>query len=47
MANQLGKRFVCDKCGTQVLVTKAGEGEVVCCEQAMTMQQPRPLPSSD
>ncbi|MDP2952373.1 MAG: hypothetical protein Q8O76_03555 [Chloroflexota bacterium] len=47
MANQLGKRFVCDKCGTQVLVTKAGDGAVQCCEQAMTMQQPRPLPSSD
>jgi len=45
--NQLGKRFVCEVCGTQVLCTKSGEGTVVCCNKEMTLQQPRPLPSSD
>ena len=45
--NQLGKRFKCQVCGTEVLCTKAGEGAVVCCNQAMELQEPRPLPSSD
>ncbi len=45
--NQLGKRFRCEVCGTEVLCTKAGEGTVVCCEKEMTVQEPRPLPSSD
>ena len=47
MPNQLGKRFVCEVCGTQVLCTKSGEGAVICCDKEMTLQQPRPLPSSD
>jgi len=47
MANQLGKRYRCEKCSTEVLCTKQGEGAVVCCGQEMTEQQPRPLPSSD
>ncbi len=45
--NQLGKRFKCLSCGTEVLCTKAGEGTVNCCDQAMEIQEPRPLPSSD
>lgn len=45
--NQLGKRFKCDICGTEVLCTKAGEGTAVCCDKNMTPQEPRPLPSSD
>jgi len=45
--NQLGKRYHCEKCGTEVLCTKAGEGGVKCCDQEMTPLEPRPLPSSD
>ena len=45
--NQLGKRYRCEKCGTEVLCTKAGEGVVECDGQEMTPQEPRPLPSSD
>jgi len=45
--NQLGKRYRCEKCGTEVLCTKAGEGVAMCCDQEMTAQEPRPLPSSD
>jgi len=45
--NQLGKRFKCQVCGTEVLCTKAGEGTVLCCSKEMELQQPRPLPSSD
>ena len=47
MANQLGKRYVCAECGSSVLCTKSGEGEVCCCEAEMELQQPRKLPSSD
>ena len=47
MPNQLGKRFRCDVCGTEVLCVKAGEGTVQCDGQDMELQQPRPLPSSD
>jgi len=45
--NQLGKRFKCQVCGTEVLCTKAGEGAAACCGQKMELQEPRPLPSSD
>lgn len=47
MANQLGRRYECTVCGSTVLCTKAGEGEIHCCSQAMEIQQPRKLPSSD
>ncbi len=47
MPNLLGKRFVCENCGSQVLCTKAGEGAVHCCSAEMTLQQPKPLPSAD
>ena len=47
MANELGKRYRCQSCGTEVLCTKAGEGSAVCCDQAMEPVEPRPIPSSD
>jgi len=47
VANQLGKRYRCNKCGTEVLNTKAGDGAIVCCEEEMELQQPRAIPSSD
>jgi len=47
MANQLGKRLTCEKCGTQVLCTKAGEGAVQCCDQDMKLMERKKLPSSD
>ena len=47
MANQLGKRFQCEKCGTEVLCIKPGEGEVVCCGGPMALLQPKVLPSAD
>jgi len=47
MANQLGKRYRCAKCGTEVLCTKGGDGVVSCCGQEMEVQQPRTVPSSD
>ncbi len=47
MASQLGKRYRCEVCGTDVLCVKAGDGTLVCCEQEMVLQQPRAIPSSD
>jgi len=45
--SQLGKRYRCEECGTEILCTKAGEGTPVCCDKEMQVQEPRPLPSSD
>jgi hypothetical protein len=47
MANEFGKRYQCEKCGTEVLCTKPGEGKVWCCDQEMALQKPKALPSSD
>lgn len=45
--NQLGKRFKCQACGTEVMCTKAGQGAVTCCDKEMEIQVPKALPSSD
>ena len=45
--NQLGKRYKCKTCGTEVLCTKAEDGAVTCDGQEMEVQEPRPIPSSD
>jgi len=47
MPNQLGKRFHCEKCSTEVLCIKPGEGSVECCGVPMQLQQPKVLPSAD
>jgi hypothetical protein len=44
---QLGKRYRCEECGTEILCTKTGEGNPTCCKKEMQIQGPRPLPSSD
>jgi predicted RNA-binding Zn-ribbon protein involved in translation (DUF1610 family) len=30
MAVKTGKRYICPKCGTEVIVTKGGDGELRC-----------------
>ena len=47
MANLLGKRFFCEKCGTELLCTKSGNGAVKCCDKEMLLGQTKPLPSAD
>lgn len=47
MANQLGKRYKCEECGTEVLCLKAGKGTVKCHGKEMKLQKPKALPSSD
>ena len=38
MANQTGKRYFCEKCGSEFIVTKGGDGEVNCCSQPMAQK---------
>jgi hypothetical protein len=47
MANMLGKRYLCENCGTEVLCNKAGPGALECCEGEMKIKEAKPLPSSD
>jgi desulfoferrodoxin-like iron-binding protein len=47
MATQLGKRYLCDTCGTEVLCNKAGGGSLTCCDHDMKLKEAKPLPSSD
>jgi len=35
MANEMGKRYRCVKCGSELIVTRAGNGSVNCCGQPM------------
>ena len=39
MANQLGKMYLCSECSSQVIVTKAGEGELKCCGKEMEQKK--------
>jgi len=39
MPNQMGKRYVCSKCGVEVIITKAGGGTLICCGQDMLMKK--------
>ena len=47
MATQLGKRYLCEKCGTEILCNKAGSGSITCCDHEMKLKEAKPLPSSD
>jgi len=39
VANQVGKRYLCAKCNTEMIVTKGGEGELACCGETMQQKQ--------
>jgi len=39
MANQVGKRYKCAKCGSEFVVTRGGEGEVHCCGKPMELKK--------
>ena len=47
MASQLGKRYKCATCSSEILCIKAGTGEVTCCGKEVALQKPKPIPSSD
>ena len=39
MANEMGKRYRCPKCGAEFIVTKGGEGTINCCGQPMELKK--------
>ena len=39
MTNQIGKRYLCAKCGSEFIVTKGGEGTVTCHGQPMELKK--------
>ena len=45
MANQTGKRYVCEQCGSEMLVTRAGEGTLTCCGKPMQLRVAAPAPA--
>ncbi len=47
MTTQLGKRYVCETCETEVLCNKAGQGALSCCGAEMKLREARSVPSSD
>ena len=39
MANEVGKRYICKKCGAEFIVTRGGKGELNCCGQKMELKK--------
>ena len=39
MANELGKRYTCKKCGTEFIVTRKGAGTLNCCGEPMELKK--------
>jgi desulfoferrodoxin-like iron-binding protein len=35
MANKPGTRMKCETCGAEIVITKGGDGTVICCSQPM------------
>ena len=35
--NKVGEKYRCDICGNEVVVTKTGGGELVCCGEPMQL----------
>jgi len=44
MANVLGKRYMCESCGTEVLCNKAGTGAFECCDTEMKLKEAKRFP---
>jgi len=39
MASQVGKRYVCKKCGAEFIVTRGGKGTLSCCGEPMQLKE--------
>lgn len=44
---ELGKRYKCEQCGSEVLCTKKGDGEFICHNNPMIMLEPKPIGGAD
>ena len=38
MANQAGKRYQCGTCGSEMMVTRSGQGNLTCCDKPMHLK---------
>ncbi|MDP1821457.1 MAG: hypothetical protein Q8K58_16390 [Acidimicrobiales bacterium] len=47
MALKVGKRYQCEQCGTEVLVTKPSGGDLSCCVVTMQQLTPKKTASAD
>jgi hypothetical protein len=45
--NLVGKRYRCERCTTEVICVKAGDGELTCHGVPMPLLAPKPLPATD
>lgn len=45
--NEVGKRYTCATCETQIICVKKGGGQFTCHGAAMELVTAKPLPSSD
>ncbi|HVN95147.1 MAG TPA: hypothetical protein VMT62_01845 [Syntrophorhabdaceae bacterium] len=39
MANQVGKRYICGKCGAEVIITRGGNGTITCHGEPMEIKK--------
>ena len=46
MPMQLGKRYLCETCGTEVLCNKPGGGSLACSDHEKKRKDAKPLPST-
>ncbi len=47
MALKVGKRYKCESCGTEVLVTKPSQSDLTCCAAVMEQLEPKKTASAD
>ena len=43
---QVGKRYQCESCGTELLITKPSYGELSCCGKPLELPQPQQTASA-
>ncbi len=39
MANLIGKRYVCKKCGAEIIITRGGSGTIMHCGEPMDLKK--------
>jgi hypothetical protein len=44
---QVGKRYFCANCETEVICVKPGQGPIVCDGERMQLRAAKPLPATD